>query len=293
MQELHNNLLNLEAAYGIFNWHSLVFLVEAIVILWLGKLVNDLLNPYSVDEQLTKVDNKALAISYSGYMVGQGIIVLGVLASPSTGDFVRDLIAVAVWSLVGIILLNLAGAINDKLILRGFSSTKEIIEDKNAGVGAVQAGAFLGTAWLIKAIVAGEAADWTVSALGVAIFFVIGQLAFIIFGLIYAKVAGYDVHAEMERDNIAAGASFGLSLIAVGIILSKTVTYTQSLPAFGVWFVTGMALILISRILVDKMLLPSHHLKEEIAKDQNWGVALVEGGSAVIVALLLNASFGL
>jgi hypothetical protein len=50
-------------------------------------------------------------------------------------------------------------------------------------------------------------------------------------------------------------------------------------------------LILVTRILVDKLLLPGHKLDDEIATDQNWGVALVEGGSAVMVAYLLNASF--
>ncbi|MCD6273798.1 MAG: DUF350 domain-containing protein, partial [Deltaproteobacteria bacterium] len=62
-------------------------------------------------------------------------------------------------------------------------------------------------------------------------------------------------------------------------------------PAFFVWFVNGMVLIIISRFIVDKIILPRHRLDDEIRIDRNWGVALIEGGSAIILALLINASF--
>ena len=90
-------------------------------------------------------------------------------------------------------------------------------------------------------------------------------------------------HAEVERDNPVAGVSFGTTLIAVGFILSKTVSHRVSLPDFFAWFLTSVALIFINRFLVDKLLLPYHKLDGEIATDQNWGVAFVEGGSAVMV----------
>jgi uncharacterized membrane protein YjfL (UPF0719 family) len=201
------------------------------------------------------------------------------------------LIGVAVWSLIGILMLNVARVINNRFLLREFCNVKEVITDKNVGVGAVEAGSYIGTAMLLSAVVSGDQPDWVTDIVGAILFFIVGQLGFILFGFIYGKITKYNLHAEMERDNAAAGISFGLTLVAVGVIVSKTVHYTISLPAFGGWYITGIALILISRLLVDKLILPSHELDLEISADQNWGVALVEGGTAVMVAFLLNASF--
>ena len=290
MQEMIDALLNVEAAYYYISYQALAFLVEALILLWIGKKIKDMVTSYNIDKELTHTDNKALAVSYVGYLVGQAIIILGVMSGPAN-DFVNDLIGVAIWSLIGIILLNVSQVLNDKFILRQFSNVKEIIGDRNVGVGAAQAGSYIGTAMVLQAVVSGDQPNLTASLIGAAIFFVLGQIAFMIFGFIYGKVTDYDLHAEMERDNIAAGVSFGMSLVAVGIIISKTINYTVSLPAFGAWFLTGTALIFITRFLVDRLLLPNHKLDDEIAQDQNWGVALVEGGSAVMVAFLLNASF--
>lgn len=290
MNELINELLDIESAYYYISYEALAFLLLSLVILWLGKLVKDLTTSYSIDQELTHKDNKALAVSYVGYIFAQGIIILGVMAGPAH-DFLQDLIGVTIWSLIGIILLNISRVINAKFMLRQFSAEKEIIGDRNVGVGAVQAGAYIGTALVISAIVSGDTEGWVPSLVGTAIFFVLGQVAFIVFAFVYQKAAGYDLHKEMERDNIAAGLSFGLTLIAVGIVLSNTIHSTASLPAFGSWFITGMTLILISRILVDKIILTHHRLDDEIAEDQNWGIALVEGGCAIMIAFLLNASF--
>jgi len=290
MQDMIDALLNVDDALYYISLESLAFLVEALILLWIGKKINDLMTPYDINEELTHKDNKALAVSYVGYLVAQGIIVLGVMDGESS-DFYQDLIGVAVWSLAGIVLLNLARIINDKFLLSKFCNVKEIIGDRNVGVGAVQCGAYIGTAMLLSAIVAGDQPDIVASITGALLFFVLGQLSFIAFGFVYEKVTRYSLHAELERDNAAAGVSFGMTLIAVGIILSNTVRHTVSLPAFFAWFLNGVALILVTRILVDKLLLPGHKLDDEISKDQNWGVALVEGGSAVMVAYLLNASF--
>ena len=289
-QEFLDALIDLDAAYSYINFYALAFLVEALIILWIGKKINDLVTSYNVDEELTHADNKALAVSYCGYIVGQAIIVLGVMSGPGS-DFFKDLIGVAIWSLIGIVMLNLARVINDKFLLSQFCNVKEIIGDRNVGVGAVQCGAYIGTAMLLAAVVSGDQPDLVTSIAGAILFFILGQIAFIAFGYLYAKVTTYDLHKQLEEDNEAAGVSFGLTLVAVGVIISKTVTYTVSLPAFFAWYLNGIALIMVTRFLVDKLILPSHKLDDEIAGDRNWGVALVEGGSAIMVAFLLNASF--
>jgi uncharacterized membrane protein YjfL (UPF0719 family) len=284
-------LWDLDAAAYYVSFEALAFMLEGLILLWVGKVIKDITTPYNINEELTTKDNKALAVSYAGYMVAQGIIILGVMQGPSE-DFVHDLIGVATWSLIGIVLLNVAMFLNDKLLLRKFDNVKEIITDQNVGTGAVQAGTFLGTAFLIRAVIIGESdGSWSNDLTNVAIFFVIGQLGFILFSLVYQGMAKFDIHDEIEKDNAAAGLGFGLTLFAVGVIMGHTILTTLSLAAFGVWFFTGIVLLVLTRILVDKLILPDHKLDKEIAEDRNWGAALIEGGGALIVAFLLNASF--
>ncbi len=117
------------------------------------------------------------------------------------------------------------------------------------------------------------------------------QLAFVLFGVFYQKITSYDIHGEIERDNAAAGIAFGLNLAAVGVILSSAIEKTDSLIIFAIWFVEGAILLLITRVLVDKIILPGKNLNSEIQADRNWGAALIEGGAAIAIAFLLNASF--
>ncbi len=289
--DLFSEYISIKDALQYISFSSFAYLAVVFIMFWVGKIINDMLTPYNIDNELTSKDNKALAVSYLGYLIGQGIIVLGVFAGPEDPSLLLDLALIGLWSFVGIILLNLSRIVNDKLIFSRFDNKKELIEDKNVGTGAVQFGSYVGTAFVINAIIAGESEGLIQDVIGTVIFFICGQLGFILFSFIYQKITAYDFHDEIEKDNVAAGVSFGATLIAIGIIMSHSIQLTNSLLSFLIWFVNGLTLIVISRIIVDKIILPKHKLDDEICKDNNWGVALIEGGSAIIIALLINASF--
>jgi hypothetical protein len=52
-----------------------------------------------------------------------------------------------------------------------------------------------------------------------------------------------------------------------------------------------MFVLLFSRFLIDRFLLPGSSLDHEIKNDRNWGAALIEGSAVLGLAQLLNASF--
>jgi uncharacterized membrane protein YjfL (UPF0719 family) len=58
-----------------------------------------------------------------------------------------------------------------------------------------------------------------------------------------------------------------------------------------VWFLIAVFLLLTSRYMVDKWMLPGALLDEEIEHDNNWGAACVEGAAAIAIAFLINACF--
>jgi len=297
MSEKFNLLLNKEIIWDLFDPNAVVYLTLVLIIFYLGKKVYDLLTPYNLNQELVDLDNKAVAVSFAGYLFGLGIILWGVLGDSPEGilatkkEFHMDLLNTAIWGGIGIILLQLARIINDKLVLYRFDNIKEIVKDRNIGTGAVQGGAFIGSALIIRASLIGGDDGFVTSIALALIFFTLGQLGFIIYAKCYQFATSYDIHEEIEKGNIAAGVAFGMSLIAVGVLISGYMVKHDSILGLGIWFVIGTILLLMTRLLVDKIILPGRLLDDEIKQDQNWGAAMIEGSSAIIFAFVLNTAF--
>jgi uncharacterized membrane protein YjfL (UPF0719 family) len=299
MNELISNAIDVSEISDLFNPHALIYLVTMLGVFVIGKWVYDLFTPYKLNEQLVEVDNRAVAVAFAGYLLGLGIILEGVVSQESTnmatGSARRDLLLdvgdTLLWGVIGIVLLQLARLINDKLLLNTFSNTKELVEDKNVGTGAVEFGSFVGSALIIRVLLMGEGHGILTSIVETVVYFLAAQAIFVLFGKVYQMVTRYDVHKEIERDNAAAGVSLGLSLIAVSVLVSSYLSRYDSLPGLALWFLIGTVLLLGCRYLVDKFLLPGRLLDDEVGTDRNWGAALIEGGSAVALAALIGASF--
>ncbi len=302
-KELLSAYFNLDEVFDYVSWQALVFILLGFILLWVGKKVNDMVTSYDLDHQLTQEDNKALSVSFMGYIIGLGIIIVGVIAEPSVvvegeegisqlSQLGKDVLSTVIWALVGIVLLNLSRVINDKFILSKFNNKKELIEDKNVGTGAVLFGSYVGSAFIIKALISGEdTSSLPETIINTVVFFLLGQVGFILFGIIYQKITKFDLHAEIEKDNVAAGVGFGMTLVAVGIILAHAVATADSIFAFAAWFINGVVLLVLTRYLIDKLILPGSLLDDEVQKDQNWGASLIEGGAAIVVAFLINSAF--
>lgn len=296
MNDSINTWLETEQIYQLLNSGSIIYFIVALVMIWMAKLVMEKIVTYNLNEELTQRDNKAVGLATVGYLFAVMIVIRGVLVSDADADFDvalgQDVLMTILWSFISIALLLISGWINDKFLLSHFCNRKELIEDQNVGTGAVIASSYISTAMLIAAAANGVSdAGFALEVLDTVVYFLVGQIAFVVTGLCYQKFTRYDIHEEIERDNVAAGISFGMTLIAVAILLSGYLLRSDSLIGFIIWVPLSMILLLISRLLVNKLLLPHSSIDEEIAKDQNWGVALIEGGIAIGIALVMNASF--
>lgn len=297
MIELLTDMIDFRPILDLFQPQSAAYLLIILVILFVGKKVDELLTPYDLNKELTEIDNKAVAVSFAGYLFGLGIIMWGVLstdpseAAQASNSRYADIMDTILWGGIGIALLQIARIVNQKILLPKFDSIKELITDRNVGTGAVECGAFIGSAFIIKAALSGEGNGLDVDITSTLIFFACGQLAFVLYGSIYQKTTRFCLHDEIEKDNVSAGVAFGMSLVASSILLSGYIMHYDSLPGFAVWFVISIFFLVTCRYLLDKIILPGSLLDEEISRDQNWGAALIEGGMAIVIALLVNAAF--
>lgn len=271
---------------------GLAFVALALLIITTAKLINDFLTPYLIDLELAKKDNDALAVSFSGYLLGVVIVFIGAYLGPSKG-LAADLLYVAGWSLFGVVLLNLSRIINDRLILYKFCNVKEIIEDRNVGTGAVQAGSYVASGFVVAGAINGQGGG-LLTALA---FFFAGQVVLILFGLIYQLCTRYDIHAEIENDNIAAGVAFCGALIAIGIVLGHAsagefINWGANMITFASEATIVVILIPLVRLGFDKITFSKVDLNHEISVDRNVGAAILEASAMIAFASILVHIFG-
>ncbi len=275
-------------------WDSLlesgIYLVCAYVLFWIGKLVYDWTTPsYRVKEELVEKDNTALSVAMVGYFFGLVMAIGGVISGPSHGLEI-DLIDVLIYGPLSIVLMNLSRIINDRLILHQFSVRDEIIRDQNAGTGAVVCASYIATGLVIFGAVSGE-----LGGVGTTVvFWVLGQAALVLAGVVYNWVTPYNLHAEIERDNVAAGVAFAGALVGIGIVVRHAVagdliSWTTSLQDFALEVVLGMVLLIVVRIATDKILLPGLNLSAEISDPEkpHLGAGFIEAFSYVGASLLI------
>ncbi|HEX8372553.1 MAG TPA: DUF350 domain-containing protein [Chthoniobacterales bacterium] len=294
MQEHLQVWLDTAPVVRIFSSTGILYFAVGLLLVLLAKPIKGLTTRYNLSEELTKHDNKAVGVATAGYIFGVLTIIRGVMISGGNpyATIWRDLLSVATWTVISLSLLLASAWINRKFLLNRFEVHQELIRDRNVGTGAVLAGTYIGTAFIVSASISGSTGGgYVIEILDTLVYFVVGQLGFIGLGAIYQYTCGYNVHDEIERDNEGAGIAFGATLIALAILISGQIRRDDSLVALAVWIPISLLVLLGSRWLVDLIILPNARIDEEIARDRNWGVAIIEGAAAIGIALLLDASY--
>lgn len=284
------DFIGLEGIWTFSYLPNLLLIGLVLVLIWIGKLAFHLFSPFNLEHQLVKADNKAITISFVGYIGGVALILEGFLET-SARSLLTDLLSISIWGLVGILLLAAAGKVNNRFLLRRFNNMEELLDRQNIAVGVVMAGGYLGSAAIIRSIIIGESLGWLLD-IGLTVFyFVLAQIAFYLTALLHQIVTRYDFHDEIHNGNVAAGISFGALLVAVGILLSIPLRNSYSLIVFAVWFIMGSAMMAFFRFVMDRIIIPQEKLDEEIHKDQNWGIALLEGCFTLTAIFALQSIF--
>ena len=276
---------------------GLVYVALGVVILFLAKLARDIVTRHPIDAEIVAKRNLAEALRLAGYLLGVILVFLGAVYQPfalTVGDgglgfnreFGLDVLRVSLYSLAGVVALNLVRLLMDKAVLYQFQVEKEIIEEQNVGTGAAGFGMNVAVGLLIAGAIAGGGEWYTALA-----FFALGLVVLALFALFYELTTSFDIHDEIERNNPAVGVAFGGNLIAIGLVNLKAlfgdfVGWQEGITEFVVFAVIGFILLYLLRLLVDLILLPRTKVADQLTAG-NVGVALVESGVVISSALIL------
>ena len=267
-----------------------LYLTVVLVLLVIGKWVYDVLHRrFVLRTELIEKDNLAVALAVGGYYLGVVIVLGGVVSGPASFSVLDDVIGLVIFGLLGIVLLNLSAWINDKVVFSRFDSEKEIVEDRNTGMGAVEGGNYVAVGLITAGAMSGEG-----GVLPGLVYWVSGLVALVVAGLLYDRITSYDLHEQIEKDNAAVGVAFAGVLIGFGNIIRLAgegdfVSWSESLTEFGYYTVVGLILLPLIRLFADKVLLPGASLTDELVQDPpNLGAGVIEAISYLAASMLIG-----
>lgn len=284
-------LTTVERVLGALPLFAVVFLL-AFGARWLFRKTTR----YCIDEELTERDNPAFGVAFAGYMLGVAIALSGAVYPWEGVALLDEVLSILLFGVLAAALMRLSLWINDRAILHAFPIEKELVEDHNAGTGFVVAGSSIATGFMLRGVMTGFSTSLWTGLRDVVVYFLVGQIILIVGGWVYTRFAGYDVHGEIgDKNNVAAGISFGGYLAALGYIASVALTGATSewvdevITSFVLAFF-GIVLLITARVVADVFLLPKSLLAKEVAVDRNTAAGAVAAVSFLLVAVLFAAS---
>ena len=277
---------------------GLIYIAVFFLLLFAGKIFYNILHKeFDLNKELVENDNPAVSLAVTGYYAALVLSIGGTVVGPSHG-LASDLIDLVMYGVLSIVLLNISVFLCDWIILRKFKIKDELLRDRNQGTGAVLFGVCVASGFIIFGSVSGRGGSiWTAVC-----FWLMGQILLVLAAKIYNIITPFDIHEEIEKDNVAAGISMCGAIIAVGIVVGLAaegdfVSWQENIPDFISYAVLGLVSLPFIRLLTDWILVPGVKLSDEIIglkpdksieqRGPNVGAAYIEAFAYIAGAFII------
>jgi uncharacterized membrane protein YjfL (UPF0719 family) len=273
-----------------FAWQSGLFLVVCLALFFIAKLIFQLFNlKINIKDELTKEDNLAFYIEYIGYYVAILMVIGGVMLSEGAGEFWDELIYTAAYGIAGMVILNIASIVVDKVAHPKVSLTNEIIEKKSVAAGVIKGANYLVTGIIIGGIMLTEVDHPLYAAAFLGLALVVASIGIIYYNII----TPFNVKEQIYKGNVAVACSTAGAQIAFAILIHSGfqidhATWQESLMLIGIDVLGGFLILPLIRFVVDIVFLPGRKLTDELVNQEtpNLGAGLFEAFAYVAGAML-------
>ena len=271
------------------------FYAYALLLAFVGCLYYRKTCRFSFTEELTVRDNPAFGVCLAGYLLG--LVIALAAAFPANAVSPLDaFISMTYSGLLAIVLMRASIYVNGRFILSRFCIKDEMLRDRNVGTGFAVAGSSIATGLVLAGVLTGESDSYLFAVRDILLYWALGQGLLIAGAALFSATAGYDVHGSLEHhDNPATGASLGGFLVALGILLgailrnsSSSIVEQLSIALIEVF--VGGTLLLLSRFVTERLILPRVNFADEIAVQHNTAAGLISATASIVTALLVAAA---
>ena len=293
---------------NIWIWAIVVLdLVVAVAAICALRYVSGLLFGVDSRNELAEKDNLAFGLTLAG---GAGAVAL-VLAAATAGDpavdLAQELGVVALYAVLGLLLLKAGMLINDWVVFNEFS-LKEAINSGNVAAGTAQAANLIAIGILVNAAIDYSEGGLATAVAALVIVFLLAQLVLLavtrVRGAIYSRRNdGAKWQAAIDGGNTALGVRYAGHLIGTALAVSSAggmIAYLVP-PDAGMVVVyaalLGLAIILAGVLLLLSMLaqraiLHGIDVVQEVDVQANVGVGAIEAAVFIGVGLVMHAVIG-
>ncbi|MCG3195053.1 MAG: hypothetical protein DIJKHBIC_04322 [Thermoanaerobaculia bacterium] len=199
----------------------------------------------------------------------------------------------AVFSLAGVVLIQIVGSLGIRLLLR--STLTAELDSGNAAAGIAGGVNYVAIGILASRAVAGS----DLRGLGLAVvFFCLAVVTHAVFVALFRALTAYDDSEQIQGENLAAALSYAGVTVAVALILARALEgdftgWASSLTGFGWVAAAVLALYPVRQIIVQGLILgraPTLRggaLDDSIGAERNSGMAAMEALTYLAAAFVI------
>ncbi len=261
-----------------------------LVLLILLRIVQRVISPM---HQLART-NSAWRLLQVGHVFAVFLLAAAVVKHGVTGvDLVADLTVAAAYGALGLLVVQLAGAISTRTLFR--AQLRAELERGNAAAGLAAGAHYVAIGVLAsRAVVGGDLAD-----IGLAlVFFAIAMITHAAFVALYRLLTTYDDAEQIHGENTAAAISYAGITVAVAILIARALTgegeftgWPGALKGFGGVSLFALGLYPVRQLVVQWLMLgarPSLRggaIDEAVAADHDTALATLEATTYLATAM--------
>ena len=260
----------------------------------IGKFVFDKIyyKKISLEMELLSKNNMALAISFSGFILGFSIALIHSI------DPIYPIYINGITGTLMIVLILLFTRIFDWIFLQKIDLPTEIIDHNNHASGLVEGSFFLSMGLVISGAFSGYdvITSWSYMYFESILYCLLGIILLFISSIILSFILKVNMQEELLKNNSAVAISFSGIFIATAMVIKDAISGpTQDKILYDIlitsldWIV-ALAIMVILFFLFDLVLFRKFSFKEEL-KEPNIGAGIIIGvifvSSALISSLLI------
>ncbi|OGR26337.1 MAG: hypothetical protein A2277_20795 [Desulfobacterales bacterium RIFOXYA12_FULL_46_15] len=283
---------------------GLMYVVLGVFFIWLVKKVDDWRTREFDDDIEIDNGNVAVGLRRAGLYLGIAVALCGAMGGTSNGFF-SDLFQLMIDGLIITGFMFSSRFVNDYIMLGNISNDQECVKviitpdgkkiKGNSAVGMVEAGMSVATGFILNGAISGTGGTFIEGIASAVLFFILGQIALLLFGFLYQLTTPFNVRNEIQNNNLAAGIGLGGTLMAFGIILMASLSgpftgWAHDTLSFCLYTVYGIILLLVFKTVVGKLLLPTTSITIEIKEDRNIAAMIVVECAMTAVAIIIAFS---
>ena len=280
------------------------YVIVGVFFIWLAKRVDDWRTREFDDDVHIDDGNVAVGLRRAGLYLGIAIALSGAMDGPSKGFFL-DLTQLLIDGIIITGFMFSTRFINDFIMLGNINNDAECIKEfvqpdgskvvGNTAAGMVEAGMYIATGFILNGAISGTGGTFFQGIISAVIFFILGQFTLLLFGFLYELITPFNVRNEIKNNNLAAGIGLGGILMALGIILMASISgpfkgWANDFASFGIYALFGIAMLLIFRTVIDRLLLPTTNIATEVKADRNIAALIVVASAINAVAIIIAFS---